>query len=89
VKKLIAEHSNLVTRFATMDNNADRIKTFLAAHPGQFYCNKCLNIEAVPGLNRTQVSRLTRSLRDATPYRKGEMVCISCNEVRECIAYGL
>ncbi len=72
-----------------MDNNTDRITTFLAADPGQFYCNECLSIEAVPGLNRTQVSPLTRSLRGVKPYRIGQVGCISCNEVRECIAYGL
>ena len=71
-----------------MDNNADRVTTFLAAHPGQFYCNECLSIEADPGLNKTQVNRLTHLLRDTTPYRKGEMVCVSCDQVRECIAHG-
>jgi len=88
VKKLIAEHSNLVARFASMDNNADRIETFLAAHPGQFYCDACLSIEALPALNRMQVSNLTRPLHDIKPYRRGTVGCISCNEVRECIAYG-
>ncbi len=72
-----------------MDNNADRIKTFLAAHTGQFYCDACLSIEAVPGLTRTQVNRLIHPLRGVTSYRIGEVVCISCNEVRGCIAYGL
>ena len=71
-----------------VDNNADRVTTFFAAHPGQFYCNECLSIEAVPGLNKTQVNRLTHLLRDATPYRKGEMVCVSCDQVRACIAHG-
>ena len=72
-----------------VDTNADRVTTFLAAHPGQFYCNGCLGIEAVPSLNRIQVNNLTRPLRDIKPYRRGTVVCISCNEVRECIAYGL
>ncbi len=72
-----------------MDTNADRIKTFLAAHPGQFYCDWCLSIEAVPALKRIQVNNLTCPLRDIKPYRRGTVVCISCNEVRECIAYGL
>ena len=72
-----------------MDTNVDRVKTFLAAHPGTFFCNACLGIEAVPGLNRLQVNRLTRPLRDARPYRWGKVVCVSCGEVRECIAYGL
>ena len=69
-----------------MDN---RIRTFLAAHPGQFYCTGCLRVEAVPSLNATQVNHLTRPLRHVKPYRKGTVVCISCDEVRECIAYGL
>ena len=74
-----------------MDTNADRdrVKTFFAAHPGQFFCNACLNIEAVPGLNMTQVNYLTRPFRTVKPYRNGRVVCVSCGEVRECIAYGL
>ena len=72
-----------------MDTNADRVTTFFAAHPGQFYCNLCLSIEAVPGLNITQVNHLTRPLRTVKPYRSGRVVCVSCDEVRECIAYGL
>ena len=71
-----------------MDNHADRIKTFLIANAGRFYCNECLGIEAVPGLSNTQVSPLTRPLRDVKPYRSGKVVCVSCNEARECIAYG-
>ena len=79
------------SRFAatSVDTNADRVKTFLAARPGQFYCNECLSIEAVPGLNRTQVSRLIHPLREVRPYRRGRVVCVSCDQVSECIAYGL
>ena len=69
-------------------DNADRIKTFLGAHPGQFYCDACLSIEAAPGLNRIQVNNLTRPLRHVTPYRKGTVVCARCGQVHECIAYG-
>ncbi len=72
-----------------VDTNTNRVTTFLAAHPGQFYCNGCLHIEAVPGLNRPQVARLTRRLCDVKPYRWGKVVCVSCGAVRECIAYGL
>ncbi len=72
-----------------VDTNTNRVTTFLAAHPGQFFCNACLSIEVVPGLNITQVNYLTRPLRTVKPYRSGRMVCVSCNEVRECIAYGL
>ena len=32
--------------------------------------------------------RLTRRLRDVKPYRWGMVVCVSCGEGRECIAYG-
>ena len=70
-----------------VDINPDRVTTFLAVHPGQFFCNECL-IEAVPGLNRPQVTRLTRRLRDVKRYRWGKVVCVNCGEVRECIAYG-
>ena len=69
-----------------MDTNVDRIKTFLAAHPGTFFCNECLSIEAVPDLTRIQVERLTHSLHGAKPYRSGQVVCFSCGEVRQCIA---
>ncbi len=72
-----------------MDTNTNRVTTFLAAHPGQFFCHACLIIEAVPSLNMNQVNNVTRPLRTVKPYRSGRMVCVSCNEVRECIAYGL
>ncbi len=72
-----------------VDTNTNRVTTFLAAHPGQFFCNACLSIEVVPGLNITQVNYLTRRLHDVKPYRRGKLVCVSCGEVRECIAYGL
>ena len=72
-----------------MDINADRVTTFLAAHPGQFFCHACLSLEAVPSLNATQVNGVTRRLHDVKPYRRGTVVCVSCDEVRECIAYGL
>jgi hypothetical protein len=74
-----------------MDTNADRdrVKTFLAAHPGQFFCHACLIIEAVPSLNITQVTTVMRPLRNVTPYRRGKVMCVSCDQDRECIAYGL
>ncbi len=72
-----------------MDTNTDRVATFLAAHPGQFYCNGCLRIE-VPVPKPIQVNQLTRALHGVKPYRSGRVVvCVSCDEVRECIAYGL
>ena len=71
-----------------MDTNADRVKTFLAAHPDQFYCAACLSIEVVPGLSKIYVNQLTRALRDVKPYRRG-VVCVRCVKVRKCIAYGL
>ena len=74
---------------ANVDTNAYRVTTFLAAHPGQFYCDACLSIEAVPGLNRIQINNLTRPLRHVTPYRKGTVVCARCGEVHECVAYGV
>ena len=77
-----------VLRPHSVDTNADRVTTFLAAHPGQFFCNECLSIEVVPRLNRIQVNNLTRPLRHVKPYRKGTVVCARCGEVRECIAYG-
>ena len=81
---LCRDDSNLRPNFGTL---RDRVTTFLAVHPGQFFCNECL-IEAVPGLNRPQVTRLTRRLRDVKRYRWGKVVCVNCGEVRECIAYG-
>ncbi len=71
-----------------MDTNVDRVKTFLAAHSGQFYCSGCLRIEIVPGLSKIYVNQLTRRLRNVKPYRSGKMVCFRCGKVRECIAYG-
>ena len=72
-----------------MGTNTDRVTTFLAAHPGQFYCNGCLRIE-VPVPKPIQVNQLTRALHGVKPYRSGRVVvCVSCDEVRECIAYGL
>ena len=72
-----------------VDTNADRVTTFLAAHPGQFFCNACLSLEAVPSLNMTQVNHVTHPLRNVTPYRQGKVMCVSCDQDRECIAYGL
>ena len=72
-----------------VDTNVERVKTFLAAHPGTFYCNACLSVEIVPGLSKWYVNQLTRRLHDVKPYRRGTVVCVSCDEVRECIAYGL
>jgi hypothetical protein len=72
-----------------VDTNTNRVATFLAAHPGQFYCNGCLRIE-VPVPKPIQVNQLTRALHGVKPYRSGRVVvCVSCDEVRECIAYGL
>ena len=71
-----------------VDTNTDRVTTFLAAHPGQFYCNGCLSVE-VPVPKPIQVNQLTRALHGVKPYRSGRVVCVSCGEVRECIAYGL
>ena len=72
----------------SVDTNVDRVKTFLAAHPGTFYCNACLSIEVVPGLSKWYVNQLTRRLHDVKPYRRGKLVCVRCGEVHECIAYG-
>ena len=71
-----------------VDTNVDRVTTFLAAHPGQFYCNACLSIE-VPVADDIEFNRLTGPLHGVKPYRSGRVVCVSCGEVRECIAYGL
>ena len=71
-----------------MDTNVDRVKTFLAAHPGRFYCNGCLSIE-VPVPKPVPVNQLTRALHGVNPYRHGRVSCFSCGEARECIAYGL
>ena len=71
-----------------VDTNTDRVATFLAAHPGQFYCNGCLSVE-VPVRRPIQVNQLTRALHGVKPYRSGRAVCVSCGEVRECIPYGL
>ena len=70
-----------------VDTNTDRVATFLAAHPGQFYCNACLRIE-VPVPKPIKVNQLIRALHGVNPYRSGRVVCFSCGEVRECIAYG-
>ncbi len=72
----------------SVDTNVDRVKTFLAAHPGTFYCTACLSIEVVPGLSKWYVNQLTRRLHDVKPYRRGTTVCFSCGEVRQCIACG-
>ena len=66
---------------------ADSVKQFLAAHPGQFYCNRCLSNE-FGVMNRDQVGRVTQSLRDVEPYRRGKVICVDCGDDRECIAYG-
>ena len=85
-----AQHFLITYRCAAtnVDNSADRVKTFLAAHPGLFYCNGCLRIE-VPVPKPIQVNQLTRALHGVNPYRSGRVVCFSCGEVRECIAYGV
>ena len=70
-----------------VDTNTDRVTTFLAAHPGTFFCNACLRIE-VPVPKPIKVNQLIRALHGVTPYRSGRVVCFSCGEVRECIAYG-
>ncbi len=66
-----------------VDTNVDRVKTFLAAHPGQFCCNGCLSIEVGLGLSKIYVNQLTRRLRDVKPYRSGRVVCFRCGKVRE------
>ena len=68
-------------------DNADRIKKFLADHPGRFYCNRCLSDE-VPVVNSTQANEVTRLLRGVAPYRHGKMMCCRCRGDRQCIAYG-
>ena len=70
-----------------VDTNTDRVTTFLAAHPGTFFCNACLSIE-VPVPKPIKVNQLIRALHGVNPYRSGRVVCFSCGEVRECIAYG-
>ena len=77
-----------VLRPPGVDTNVDRVKTFLAAHSGQFYCHGCLAIEVVPGLSKLYVNQLTRRLRNVKPYRSGQVVCFRCGKVRQCIAYG-
>ncbi len=88
---MTAQHFLITYRRAAtnVDNSADRVKTFLAAHPGRFYCNGCLRIEAVPSLKRSYVNQLARALRDVKPYRSGRVSCFSCGELRQCIAYGV
>ena len=88
---MTAQHFLITYRRAAtnVDNSADRVKTFLAAHPGQFYCSGCLSVEAVPGLSRGQVNRLLLPFRDVKPYRRGKVMCVGCDQELECIAYGL
>ena len=33
--------------------------------------------------------RLSPRAAKVAPYRRGEVMCVSCDQVRECIAYGL
>jgi hypothetical protein len=68
-------------------DNTDRVKTFLTAHPGRFFCNRCLN-EAIFLLGLHQVSHVTKPLRVVIPYRHGKMICTRCRGDRECTAYG-
>ena len=68
-------------------DNTDRVETFLTAHPGRFYCNRCLSEELLV-LTLFQVGQVTRPLRDVIPYRHGKMICTRCRGEFGCIAYG-
>ncbi len=79
--------AHLPFRATNVDTKTDRVTTFLAAHAGTFFCNACLSIEVqVP--KPIKVNQLIRALHGVNPYRSGRVVCFSCGEVRECIAYG-
>ncbi len=51
---------------ANVDTNTDRVTTFLAAHPGTFFCNACLSIE-VPVPKPIKVNQLIRIGDGAAP----------------------
>jgi hypothetical protein len=68
-------------------DNAQKVKDFLAANPGRFFCNRCLS-DSLYLSNPTQVNQLTRPLRGIAPYRSGKMICHYCHQDRECIAHG-
>ena len=63
------------------------IETFLADHPGRFYCNRCLSDELLV-FSASRANQTTRFLRSIPPYRHGKMICARCRTDRQCLAYG-
>jgi len=67
-------------------DNAALVKKFLAEHPSQFFCNRCL-CEGARIANAAQAKQQVRPLTGVKPYRVGEVGCSRCSQQRICVAF--